>query len=285
MKIKSAFATISIFSIIVLAGVSSATPPRGLINITTTLTSKASSVIAQATQLNLPLLVKTVTNFLRGDVYETDSQTRFSLGQQGTNVDFYMQSKTIVATPGKFRAEVVFTNPGDITKEPTLIICDGQKVSIYRPDLRQYTVMSANDFEKTNDSYLIGMSSALFLQVPIDAKQMVAQGKLSDKDVLSEIGLAANTAIKQNQQTINNVPLSVYNYTDSKAGWTISAFIQPETTTLKQVQVAGSGEGFNILMTEQILSRTENPLLTPTTFKFTPPQGAKLVKSLEITPF
>ncbi len=284
MKIKSAFAGISIFTIIMWAGASSATPPRGLINVTTTPTSKARSLIAP-TQLDLPLLVKTVTNFLHGDAYETESQTRFSLGQQGANVDFYMQSKTIVATPGKFRAEVVFTKPGETTKEPTLIISDGQKVSIYRPDLRQYTVMSANAFEKTNDSYLIGMSSALFLQVPSDAKQIVAQGKLSDKDVLSEIGLAANTAIKQDQQTIDGVPLSVYNYTDSKAGWTISAFIQPETTTLKQLQVAGGGEGFNIVMTEQILSRTENPPITPTTFTFTPPKGAKLVESLEITPF
>ncbi len=267
-----------------LAGASSATPLRGLINITATPTKKA-SVIAQANQLDLPLLVKTVTNFLRGNVYETHSQTRFSLGQQGTNVDFYVQSKTIVAAPLKFRAEVVFTKPGETSKEPTLIISDGQKVSIYRPDLRQYTVMSANAFEKTNDSYLIGMSSALFLQVPNDVKEVVAQGKLSDKDVLSEIGLAANTMIKQDQQTINGVPLSVYNYTDSKAGWTISAFIQPETATLKQLQIAGSGEGFNILMTEQIVSRTENPPITPTTFKFTPPRGAKLVKSLEITPF
>lgn len=288
---KPTLTTITVLSIIaLLTGAVNATPvsrrgqqiptpisPKGQIN---------PSIVSQAIeQFDLPLLVKTGTAFFQSDRYQTESQMEVKGGNQGSEFTFHTQIKTIVQSGRKFRAEIAFTRPGEPAKPASLLISNGQQVWIYRPDLHQYAVTSYKAFENSDDSFLIGLSSSLFMVLPEDARQQVAQGQLSNTQVLQEMGLANNKLLKGDKRTIEAETLYVYKYTDTKAGLTYSAFVQPETATLQQLQIAGKSQGLDILIAEKILSRSANPAITQQTFTFSPPQGSKQVKSLSLSPF
>ncbi|WP_242044979.1 hypothetical protein [Anabaena azotica] len=154
----------------------------------------------------------------------------------------------------------------------------------YRPDLKQYAVTSYQAFKKANDWVLIGVSSFTLLDFPEEDRKAVVSGNLSDTNILGYLGLASNNEIKGDKRTIDGQPIYVYDYKDPKDGFTLSAFVNPETAILKQVQLAGKTDDLDILLTEKILSKTPNPTINNNTFRFSPPKGTKRVKKLSISP-
>jgi len=243
-----------------------------------------SNTISQATPVDTALLAKTITAFLQSSRYQTESQILISAKNQGIDVTTYAQVKTIAQSDGKFRSEITFTREGEQPKPPTLVISDGKQVFIYKPESKEYAVTSYDNFGKSDNYFLIGMSSSLFLQIPSDVRKILARGQLSDKEILQQIGLTVNSDLKADQRTVEGESFYVYNYTASKEGLTFSGFVQPETATLKQLQISGKSQGLDILISEKILNRTANPAVTPQTFTFSPPKGAKKVKSLSLSP-
>jgi outer membrane lipoprotein-sorting protein len=246
--------------------------------------------IAQASQpLDVSLLVKTLSSFFLSDRYETKSVTEFKGKSEGLNFTVNIQTKTIAQSDKKFRSQIAFGDSGKKIDREYLVISDGKQVWIYRPDLKQYAVISYNNFD---DSFFIGMSSSSFMEAGEDARQLIPKvaksitsGELSDKKVLEELGLPNNENFKGDKSIIEGEDFYVYNYTDNKEGFIFRAFVQPETATLKQFQMAGKTQSTDFEMTEKILNRTANPVVTKDTFKFTPPKGAKRVKSISISPF
>ena len=132
-----------------------------------------------------------------------------------------------------------------------------------------------------SDRYL----TSAFLNIPAKERKQIANGSLSDKNVLSYLSSAIDGVIKGNQDTVDSDSFYVYHYKDAKEGFTFSAFVQPDNANLKQVQLVGKSEGLDIVLTEKILNRIANPDVTPQSFTFSPPRGTKKVKSLSITPF
>jgi outer membrane lipoprotein-sorting protein len=241
---------------------------------------------SQATPVDTALLAKTITGFLQSDRYQTESQILMSGKKQSFDFISYAQVKTIAQSDGKFRSEITFTRQGEQPKPPTLVISDGKQVSVYKPESKEYAITSYDNFGKSHDYFFIGMSSYLFLQIPSDARKILARGQLSDKEILQQIGFTPNSDLKADQRTtVEGESFYVYNYTPDKEGLTFSGFVQPQTATLKQLQISGKSEGLDILIAEKILNRTANPAVTPQTFTFSPPKGAKKVKSLSILPF
>lgn len=241
--------------------------------------------ISQATPVDISLLAKTITGFLQSDRYQTESQILVSAKNQGIDFTTYAKVKTIAQSDGKFRSEITFTREGEQPKPPTLVISDGKQVSIYKSDSKEYAVTSYDNFGKSDDYFLIGMSSSVFLQIPSDTRKILARGQLSDKEILQQIGLTPNLDLKADQRTVEGESFYVYNYTVPKEGFSLSGFVQPQTATLKQLQISVKSQGLDILIAEKILNRTANPAVTPQTFTFSPPTGAKKVKSLSISPF
>ncbi|MBD2771484.1 LolA family protein [Iningainema tapete] len=283
---KRTFISITVLSIIaLLTGSVNATPVSRQVQ-QASLGQINTSISSQATeQLDLPLLVKTSTAFFQSDRYQTESQMLIQGGNQGAQFNAYAQIKTIVQSNRKFRAEIAFTSPGEKPKQSALIISDGKQVSIYRPDLRKYAVTSYEAFDQSDDSFLIGLSSSFFLVMPEDTRQIIASGVLSKNNVLQEMGLADNQQFKGDKSTVEGEAFYVYNYTEPKDGFTFRAFVQPETAILKQLQLVSKSEGLDVVVTEKIVQRNQNPTVTAQTFKFTPPQNAIRVKSLSISPF
>ena len=242
-------------------------------------------MLAQTTNSpDLSLLVKTSANFLAGDRYQTESNMQIIGTAPGSNVVLNIQIKTIVQAPKQFRAELTFPQPDRTQSLTGLIVSDGKQVWLYRPDLRQYTTLPYEKFDQSDDSFLIGMSSSLFLQIPAETRKQIAQGNLeANTNVLKELGLPPS--LKGGQRTIDGQKFYGYEYTDEKEGFLFQAVVEPSTATLQQLQISGKAESLDIVITEQILQRTTNPEVTANTFRFIPPSGVQQVDQLPIIPF
>ena len=233
-------------------------------------------------KLNLPLLAKATAAFVQSDRYRTESEMRVKASSGGTDVTSVAKVTTLVQVPYQFRAEITF--PSDTGKEvKSIVISDGKRVWMYRPDLKQYAVTPFEKFDDLDDYYWIGMSSYWYSSVTPDVRALFTNGSLTDPQVLKELGMTGTSPLKGSSQTLNGRSLYSYEFTD-KEGFTISALVEPTTAELKQIRLTGKSDGFNVDIAERILSRTANPEIAASIFKFTPPSGAKLVKSVAIGP-
>lgn len=239
-------------------------------------------------QPDLTLLAKTVANFLKSDRYQTESELQLRGTSSGTTVTSSAQVKTIAQSPQQFRSEITFGTPGSSEGRRYLVISNGKQVWIYRPDLKQYAVMDYESFNKSDDSFLIGMSSSLFLEMAPDFQQMRQQGSISETNihgVLEEMLRSEKTTIKGGSRRLEGRDYYVYEYTDPKEGYTINALVATNTATVEQIRITSQAEGLDVVINEKILRRVENPAIAANTFSFSPPQDATKVKSISLEPF
>lgn len=241
--------------------------------------------LSQTTEpLDLSLLAKTMTAFEKSDRYQTDSQTEFKVASQGNETTIYVQSKIITQSGKKFRAEITYAKPGEKPQTGNLVVSNGTQLWIYRNDLKQYALTTYPEFKDSSDWILLGLSSFAFLDFPEEDRKIVVNGNLTVKNVLTYLGLSSNGELQGDKRTFEGETFYVYNYKDPKEGFILSAFVNPKTTSLKQVQLAGKSANLDILLTEKILRRTVNPAVTSNTFRFIPPKGTQRVKSLSVSP-
>lgn len=234
-----------------------------------------------SSKLDLPLLAKASAVFVQGDRYRTESEIRVKAVSGGTDVTSFAKVTTLVQSPNQFRAEISFPS-GNATEIKSIVISNGKQVWMYRPDLKQYAVIPYEKFDDFNGYYWIGMSSYWYLTVPAEVRKPIAEGALADPQVLKELGIDGAFPLKGSSQTLDGRSLYRYEFSDSEL--TIATLIEPATAELKQIRLTGKSDGFNIDIAELILSRTLNPAIAANAFKFTPPVGVKLVKSVEIGP-
>ena len=232
---------------------------------------------------DLALLSKVITGFLKSDAYQTKSTMNVNAVIGNTTVTSEAQIQTTAQFPNKFRTEISFAKPGAPIQVKTLIVSDGKRVWAYRADLKQYAVFSFKAFDELEDSYWIGFTTTMFSQTPTEAKTIVANGALSDADLMQKIGLELG-ALNGAPRTVDNQNFYVYEYKDAKQGFLLSAFVEPDSASLKQLQITGKYQDSDITMVERILSRIAIAPVSGNTFTFTPPKGTKKVKTLAIGP-
>jgi len=254
-------------------------PTQSIVTTEATTTNPAQSDSDQA------LLSKGISNFFRSDRYLTRSESLLKGNLQGGGFEVTAQSstKTIVQSGGKFRSEITFKKPDESQGITSLVVSDGKKVWIYRSDLKQYAVTSSTKFEESQEeSFLIGISSMLFLSIDAPTRWQISSPNTSSQ-ILDELKLDKDSAVKVEKVTVDGKELYACKY--KAESFSISGFIEPDTTNLNQMQISGETEGIKILMTEKILERTPHPSIDAQTFIFTPPPGVKKVDSLSISPF
>jgi outer membrane lipoprotein-sorting protein len=239
-------------------------------------------------QPDLALLAKTVANFVKSERYQTESEVQLNATSSGTAVRSSAQVKTLAQSPQQFRSEITFGASGSSGGRKYLVVSNGKQVWIYRPDLKQYAVSDYASFNKSDNSFLIGMSSSLFLEIAPEFKSMRVQGSISDqniREVLAEMLRSEKTDLKGGLRSLEGRDYYVYEYTDPKEGYTINALVAPDQATVEQIRIVSQSEGVDVVINEKILRRVENPAIAPDTFNFSPPQGAKKVKSISLEPF
>jgi outer membrane lipoprotein-sorting protein len=227
---------------------------------------------------------KLVKRFLESASYETQSLVQLNGVTGSTTVQTAVNVKTVMQHPNRFRSEITFAKPEQPSATiTTLIVSNGQQVWFYRPDLKQYQMMTYKEFEQFDDSYWLGFSTMIYGQVPPDVRRSLSQNELISTEVVQAVGLELKE-LQGAAQTIEGRPVYVYRYKDAKEGFTFSAFVVPDTANIERFQVTGKTAGTDVVVSEQILSRTANPAIAPNTFTFTPPSGIRKVKVLSIGP-
>jgi outer membrane lipoprotein-sorting protein len=237
------------------------------------------------TKPDLSFLLPTVTAYLKNNLSQTESEMQVRGTSPGSTFTINARLKVIAKYPNNFRAEIAFTQPGSASSNSYLVVANGTKTWIYSPSLKQYAVMSYADFQKSDDSFLIGLSSLFFLEAPQDVRSLVAQGKLSPQDFLTSVAASNDTSLKGGRRTVAGQQYYVYEIKEPKEDYTLNVFVEPKTAKLDQLQLTGKSEGLDVVVTEKIIRRITNPVVSASTFSFTPPQGTKLVKSLPLNPF
>lgn len=232
------------------------------------------------------ILAKTVANFFTSDTYQTESELQLSGSSAGVTFSSSMQVKTIVKSPKKFRSEITFPPSNGSVGKKYIVVSDGEQVWIYRSDLKQYAVKNYEAFEKSNDDFIIGMSSALYLKIAPSFKGITTVlGNKNLADVLEEMLSSRNLALKGGVRSIDSKTYHFYEFTQQKEGFTFNALVEPETVKLEQIQILGKSQGMDIALKEKIIRRIENPTLEADTFSFAPPEGTTKVDSLPIQPY
>lgn len=261
-------------------------PVQSQLFVDNTTTPEANSPLSN--QPDLDLLAKTVANFVKSERYQTESELELNATSSGTTLRSSAQVKTLAQAPQQFRSEITFETPGRSGGRQYIVVSNGKQVWIYQPDLKQYAVSDYATFNKSDNSFLIGMSSSLFLEIAPEFKSMRVQGSISDqniREVLVEMLRSENALITGGRSSIEGRDYYVYEYTDPKEGYTINALVAPDQATVEQIRIMSKSEGVDVVINEKILRRVENPAITPDTFNFAPPPGAKKVKSISLEPF
>ena len=238
---------------------------------------------------DLSLLVDATTNFLNGEAFQTESTIEITGSGSASNYQMRFRTNTIVQAPDRFRAEISLIPPSDqadrVDPNRTLVVSDGQRVWIYRADLKQYMSMAYSEFDRRNDSFAPGMSSMLYLIIAPEMKALATQGLLTSETIKNQLDDLATADLKGGNRRVNGEDLFVYEYSDRGNRYSYSAMINPLEKTLRGVQLKGGTPDLSITMTEIIQKRVANPQVIAETFRFTPPRDARQVRSLEIIPF
>ncbi|NER94460.1 MAG: hypothetical protein F6J86_11570 [Symploca sp. SIO1B1] len=242
-------------------------------------------------KLDLSLLANTVTNFLRSESYQTQSEMEISMTAPGLSLKYLVEIETFTQAPDKFRSEITFL-PSFESSTPVnyTVVADGSQIWIYRPDLQQYAVTNSADF---SEMFLTGFSSLIFLEFSASIRESFPEAEITHENIvdLIEVTLKSNNFqsndpnLNSGKQTVQDKEYYIYEYTVPEEELLFKAFVDPETAILNQLQFALKDEESNFVFTEQIVQRIANPLITADTFSFSPPQGAIMVESLSIRPF
>ncbi|BAU09826.1 hypothetical protein LEP3755_03010 [Leptolyngbya sp. NIES-3755] len=111
---------------------------------------------------DLALLFKAADKALNVSAFQTESLTEINGSRSGLAANIQFQTRTIVQSPNRFRSEV---RVGNETNPKFTIVSDGRTVSIYRSDLKQFATMPFAEFDRRNDSFVIGMSLVFYMKV------------------------------------------------------------------------------------------------------------------------
>ncbi len=234
------------------------------------------------TETQLNLLSKAAGRFWQNNRYETTSKMLLTGTFGGMEIKTEVQVKTIAETGNKYRSDITFRREDGKIGPRYQLISNGSQAWIYRPDLKQYSQITTAGF---NDSFWIGISSSLFLSLPENLRRSLLSEVGSNGKAFAELQGLDPKQFKVENRQLNGQDFTTYIYTDTKEGFTMIGYVDPNTGNLQQVELSGDFEGINILMSENIQQRNHFTKVNRQTFNFVPPRGVKKVKKLEIEPF
>jgi outer membrane lipoprotein-sorting protein len=263
----------------------------------TTPTPKLQPTLTTSTPLkatDLPLLTRAIGKFWQTDRAETESKMEIDLSDEKGKNKIFVFIKTIAKVGQKLRSELTILHlrgsandrVGKTAKIKYTIVCDGKKVWIYRPDLRQYAQIDDSNFfyGKPSSSIVVGLFSILFTSLDEARRQELAMDILGENNKI--VALDNFKGWQVSQQQINSRNLFVYTFDDSEAfNSKITGVINPQMAMFEQIELKFDNKSRQIKIVETIIKRNSQVAITDKTFTFSPPKGVKKVKSLEIGPF
>jgi outer membrane lipoprotein-sorting protein len=258
----------------------SATPP----NSTTPVPERVPKAPGTNTT-DLNLLSKAVGVFWQSDRTETESQMLIKGEQQGVKIETSAQVKTIAQIGNKFQTQLLITPAGSTPKAAYTIVSNGRDVWIYRPDRRQYAKTTFDTFRSGSNWLWTGVSSSLFLTISAADRQEILSALGTERDVIKSIPPSQFKDLIGSERQVDGQNLYSYSYNFKGEGFVFDVLVQPQAATVQRIELNGKVDGMNISLSEKILSRKPQAVISKQTFQFVPPQGVKKVKAIEIELF
>lgn len=238
---------------------------------------------------NLKLFIQAIRKFLEHEQFELESQFKITGELPGANVEFNIKTKTIISAPNKFHSLISFSDDNDTDSKKYEVISDGNQVWIHNHQQKQYSVMDYVSFQDSEDAFLIGMLSSLFIEIVDDTEGIQMLSSLSEDELLLALTSEFQTdlnLLQSNRQTLNGVEYITYTYTDPEETLTMTGFVNPSKQEFERLDITEIQGEFNIRIEEEIVKKTILPSIPSDTFTFTPPKDVEKVDiPISIEPF
>ncbi|NJK41565.1 MAG: hypothetical protein HC934_09805 [Acaryochloridaceae cyanobacterium SU_2_1] len=251
-------------------------------------------------QSDYGLLIRAIHQYLGRDHLSMESELTMNIAAPGAQAQIMAQVKTLAAGPRQFRTSIDFIDPQasldqkaeePLTHKKLLLVCDGNQVWIYNPNLNLYSITPYSQFEASDDNFVTGMILRLIASFRQGAGEPTvaawAAMPVDNLIQLIEAGIPSQPfGLTRNSKTLGQSRYTTYTYADLKQELTMVAYINPLTAEIEHFHLQSSKQQSQVRLEERVTHQEELATIPVQTFEFTPPPGAKLSKSrLSLDPF
>lgn len=225
------------------------------------------------------LFGKAFWSFFGSDVVRTTSRTVLKGVSGGFSFSVSMQHQTIAKAPGQFRTDLEFMDTAQ-HKRKYQVISDGKTLWIYRPDRKEFSVQTYQQFDASDDSSMIGLTTGLYLSAA-DLKQLIPETSPTPKE-LQEGGIEdLGKKVAEDGKSFQ-----VYGMKDTQnSNAHMQFWVNPQTAQIERLRLVGKEKEMELELLETILQFQRNTPVSANQFAFQPPAGAKQVEKISIELF
>jgi len=247
--------------------------------------SVPSSVNEQA-PTNLAPLKKALNRFFQYERYQLSSETTMRATMEGSKVDIINKNKTMIVLPNQFRSEIEY---GD---KKYLVVSDGKTTWIYDQKTNEYAAMNAEQFQASEDSILVGLSSSFLLEIVRSLLTNQENESINQAELLQSIINFFTENYKDEGFIFTQTNLAkdgqdylLYHYKSDAEKMEFILWVDTKTETLKKLQVLGGDREIAVEITENIIEQSFNLITGNNTFRFIPTRWMKKIDTLSLEPF
>jgi hypothetical protein len=219
---------------------------------------------------------KAFWTFFGSDAVQISSKTVLKVSSGEFNVSFPYQNSTIAKKTGQVSTDLEFLGGTKLGRKYRLI-SDSKNLWIYRPDTKQFSVQTYKQFDDSDDSLYIGLSTGLYLSAS-EMRQLIPEESPSPQK-LQEAG------IQDLGQKVSESGKSYQVYALKVKEGNLQFWIDPQTTQIEILRVSVKQKEMQVDFQETILQFQRNIPTQSGRFTFQPLGGAKQVKKISIEPF
>lgn len=251
--------------------------------------SRAESIVIavkETTKIDFTSLQKALETFFKSSRFQVTSEMTLKATVEQSNVEIFSKNTTITALPNQFRSEI------EISNKKYVVISNGQQVWIYKPSTQEYAVSSFEEFQSSQDSFLIGLSSSFLLEImrSLQEEQKTATVNQSDlvesmTDFFTQSFNQEGFTFKQETKTVEQIAYSLYRYRSEEEKIEFVLWVDSANDNLKRLQVLGTEKDIVVDISENILQHNTEPEINDETFTFVPTAEMKQVKELPLEAF
>jgi outer membrane lipoprotein-sorting protein len=205
---------------------------------------------------------------------------------ESSKVNIINKNQTMIVLPNQFRSEIQYED------KKYLVVSDGKTTWIYDPQKNDYAAMSAEQFQASEDSILVGLSSSFLLEIVRSLLTNQDDGSINQADLLQSITnffvenyQDEGFIFKQTSQTIEGEDYLLYHYKSDAEKMEFILWVDAKTETLKKLQVLGGDQEIAVEITENIIEQNFNLITGNNTFLFIPTRWMTKVDTLPLEPF
>ncbi|MGL5035425.1 MAG: hypothetical protein ACRC6M_16690 [Microcystaceae cyanobacterium] len=236
--------------------------------------------------INLPLLKQALATFFQATTFQVESTVKIKVEADQSAMEVSSQTNTVTVLPRRFVSEIKLGN------QQYFITSDGIKVWIFHRNKDEYTDMAFNEFQDSEDSFLIGLASSFLLEIVRSLQEEKITKEINPDELVAAI-LSFFTkdfnqqglTLSQDSYTADGKDYTRYHYKANSDDLELVLWVDTAAQQLTQLQVIGSDQGVKVNIQEIITKQIFNPTVDENSFRFKPSPGLKRVDSLPLEPF